>query len=274
MDLSHLQFMLSYSRSLIIASKGKKSIVPRLKKPTATGDQSYDLADAKNQPLSVNQWRYKDAQGRMLPCFWGKPSSTICKPITDVGGRLAGLVDEDGNQVMTSYMPLNGQLDESRRVQGIAIDNSGSSKENQGGRRKGEEQAKDGNETSESSRYEEGGAGCCYCCPPPAQSPAPSSWPPAPSHPSCCPPPDPSPISCPNLLSGHSSSSHCSSLLGSRTPSLKEAEDWLKPSSPPRSPTACSTSPSPTPGPFQEKEARRECEAYERARTRGEDQGP
>ena len=61
----------------------------------------------------------------MQPCFKGVPSTTICKPITDAAGRLAGLVDNDGQKVMTSYMPVNGQCDESMRMQGVAIDNSG-----------------------------------------------------------------------------------------------------------------------------------------------------
>ena len=126
-----LQFMLSFSKSLIIASKGKQPIVPKLNIPTKPsaakegGDQSYALVDSYSKPLSVNQWKYRDDQGKMQPCFKGVPSTTICKPITEAVVRLAGLVDEDGNKVMTSYMPVNGQADESRRIQGIHIDNSG-----------------------------------------------------------------------------------------------------------------------------------------------------
>ena len=58
-----LQFMLSFSKSLIIASKGKQPIVPRLNipnKPSAAkegGDQSYALVDVYNKPLSVGRGR-------------------------------------------------------------------------------------------------------------------------------------------------------------------------------------------------------------------------
>ena len=82
------------------------------------------MMDTKGRPLSVNQWQDKDAKGKMQSCFKGVPS-TICKPITEAAGRLAGLVDKDGHKVITSYRPVNGQSDESRRIQGIAIDNSG-----------------------------------------------------------------------------------------------------------------------------------------------------
>ena len=126
-----LQFMLSFSKSLIIASKGKQPIVPSLAIPSKAlgaregGDQSYAMKDAKGRPLSVNQWEYRDDKGKMQRCFKGVPSTTICKPVTEAAVSLAGLVDKDGNKVMTSYMPVNGQADESRRIQGIHIDNSG-----------------------------------------------------------------------------------------------------------------------------------------------------
>ena len=53
------------------------------------------------------------------PIFNGTPSRSMCKPVLLCAVQLCVLKDEEGKPIKTSYVHLNPQIDESRRLMGI-----------------------------------------------------------------------------------------------------------------------------------------------------------